>query len=284
MVMAEEWLRAEDDTRLFHRWWLPSEEPRAALAIAHGVGEHGGRYTPFAELLTARDVAVHVADLRGHGRSDGTRVHVDRWGLYKSDLAAFLGAVGTARDGCPVFLFGHSLGALIALDYALDLERSPVDGTGPVGLISSSTAIDPRGVAKPHLVAIARLLSRVAPRMSLDLGIDPEALSRDPAVAQAYREDPLVYRRATVRWGTEVLAATASIRRRAGHLRLPLLVCHGTADRLTSPDGSRWLAEAVSSADVELKLFQGAYHEPHNDLCAGDVAEHIVAWMGARVG
>jgi alpha-beta hydrolase superfamily lysophospholipase len=102
-------------------------------------------------------------------------------------------------------------------------------------------------------------------------------------VAQAYREDPLVHRRATVRWGTEVLAATATIKRRAGHLRLPLCVCHGTADRLASPAGSRWLAGAVSSADVELKLFEGAYHEPHNDLCAVDVTDHIVAWMKARI-
>jgi alpha-beta hydrolase superfamily lysophospholipase len=283
MATAEEWLRAEDETRLFHRWWVPSGEPRAALAVIHGVGEHGDRYAPFAELLTARRAAVHVMDLRGHGRSDGVRVHVDRWGSYLTDLAAFLGAVGRVRGACPVFLFGHSLGALIALDYALGPGSGSTDGSRPVGLISSSTAIDPKGVATPLLVTIARLLSRVAPRVSLDLGIDPAALSRDPAVAHAYEEDPLVHRRATVRWGTEVLAATASIRRRAARLRMPLLACHGTADRLTSPDGSRWLAETVSSADVELKLFPGAYHEPHNDLCAGEVAAHFVAWMETRV-
>jgi alpha-beta hydrolase superfamily lysophospholipase len=283
MVMAEGWIGVEGDLRLYHRWWLPSDEPRAVLAITHGVGEHGGRYAPFAGLLTARGVAVHSVDLRGHGRSDGVRVHVDRWNRYKSDVAVFLRAVAKMRAGCPIFLFGHSLGALIALDYALDLERNPTDGPRPFGLISSSTAIEPHGVAKPHLVAIARLLSRVAPRVSLDLAIDPVALSRDPAVARAYREDPLVHRRATVRWGTEVLAATASIKRRAAHLGLPLLVCHGTADRLTSPAGSRWLAGIVSGTDVELTLFEGAYHEPHNDLCAADVAEHIVAWMKSRI-
>lgn len=345
MNSGEGWLRARDDTRLLHRWWLPPGRERTTLAVVHGVGEHGGRYAPFAELLTARSVAVHVADLRGHGRSDGARVHVKRWSDYRSDLAVFLGAVGSAGPStdplpearAPLFLFGHSLGALIALDYALGVERGSTgepgiagagsdrsagrsgadgpaagtasdgtasdgtasagtasDGPGvgsdsgdplPAGLISSSTAIDPRGVAKPYLVAIARLLSRVTPRASLDLGIDPEALSRDPAVVRAYAEDPLVHRRATVRWGTEVLSATASIRRRAARLHMPLLVCHGTADRLTSPEGSRWLAEVTSGAtgaDVELKLFAEAYHEPHNDTCAAEVAAYVAGWMEAH--
>lgn len=287
MTSGGGWLTAPDDTRLYQRWWRPAVEPRATLAIVHGVGEHGARYAPFAELLTTRRVAVHVADLRGHGRSDGARVHVDRWGRYRWDLATFLRAVAPVPNETPFFLFGHSLGALIALDYVLHVESSRKSGSHavgprPAGLISSSTAIDPEGVATPYLVLIARLLSRVLPRVSLDLGIDPEALSRDPAVVRAYREDPLVYRRATVRWGTEVLAATASIRRRAARLRTPLLVCHGTADRLTSPAGSRWLADAVSTADVELKLFSDAYHEPHNDLCAREVAAHIVGWMEAR--
>jgi len=276
------WFQANDAIRLYHQWWEPSGAPSAVIAIAHGVGEHGGRYAAFAERLTRRGLAVHVMDLRGHGRSDGIRVHVDRWSRYRDDMRSFLELVGRQRGDCPLFLLGHSLGALIALDLAISAARDPMEGSRPRGVISSAAAIDPRGVAKPYLVAIARLLSRVTPRVSLDLGIDPAALSRDPAVVNAYRDDPLVERRATVRWGTEVLGATESIRRRAGEIRLPTLVYHGEADRLTSPDGSRGLAESLTGPDVHLKTYPDVYHEPHNDLGADEVARDVAAWVTAR--
>jgi alpha-beta hydrolase superfamily lysophospholipase len=254
----------------------------AAIAIAHGVAEHGGRYAAFAERLARLSIAVHVMDLRGHGRSGGVRVHVDRWSRYVEDMRSFLELVGTQRGDCPLFLLGHSLGALIALDLAIDVARRPLGVGGPQGVISGAAAIDPGGVAKPHLVAIARLLSRVTPRVSLDLGIEPAALSRDPAVVHAYRDDPLVERRATVRWGTEVLKAAESIRRRAEEIRLPTLVYHGEADRLTSPDGSRQLASSLTGSDVQLKTYPDVYHEPHNDLCADEVARDVAEWVTTR--
>jgi alpha-beta hydrolase superfamily lysophospholipase len=171
------------------------------------------------------------------------------------------------------------MGALIVLELAIRRAEGQGGGPGAVkGWISSGAGIEPAGIAKPHLVAIARLLSGIAPRFRLDIGLSPEAMSHDPDVIAAYRDDPFVQRRATVRWGAEALDAIARIKHRSGSIEDPLLVIHGGADPLARPDGSRWLASTVGAAT--LRVYEGALHEPHNDQAFGDVAGDIANWIG----
>lgn len=186
----------------------------------------------------------------------------------------------------PPFVFGHSMGALIALELAIEEGRrgaegdaAPLGGAGPAaGWISSGAGIRPAGIARPHLVFLARLLSRVTPRLSLDLGIEAEALSRDPAVIEAYRRDPLVRKRATVRWGAEALAAIDRIVEGASAIEGPLLVLHGADDPLAEAEGSRWLASAVGP-NAELRVYPEVLHEPHNDPGPGDPLDDLVDWI-----
>ncbi len=268
--------RVADGLDLYYQRWLPSGEPRAAVVLVHGFNEHCGRYARVVRALTARGHAVYGFDQRGFGRSPGRRCHVERWAQYREDLGAFLHLVRREQGIRPLFLYGHSLGGVTVLDYVL------ADPAGIRGVVCGSAALEPAGVAKPHLVAIARLLSRAWPTLALDPKLDPSGLSREPVVVQAYATDPLVQHRATARFGAESLDAIASVKERAARLAVPILILHGEADRLVLPSGSRRLFESIREEDKALRLYPGAYHELHNDLDSGSVLADVCAWLDAR--
>ena len=258
---------------LYYQRWRGPSAGRAILTIVHGFGEHSGRYGNVIAEATARGMTVYGFDHRGHGRSPGQRGHIDRWEDYRGDVKAFLGMVGKNMPNQPIFLFGHSMGALIALDYLL---RYP---EGLRGAIISGAPFEPVGVAKPYLVTLARILSRIWPKFSLSLGLDPTRLSRDREVVKAYEADPLVHGVASVRWGTETLKPIAWVKGRAGEVRIPILLIHGGADRINAPDGSRSFFEKVSLPDRELKIYPGSFHEPHNDLDYRQVVKDVFHWL-----
>ncbi|MFI5254025.1 MAG: alpha/beta hydrolase [Candidatus Limnocylindrales bacterium] len=251
--------------------------PRGAVALVHGFGEHSGRYEAAVAALTTRGFAVHAFDLRGHGRSPGRRGHIDAWADYRGDLAAFLEHVRTQEAArTPLFLYGHSLGGAIALDYGL---RDP---DGLAGVVASSPSLVPTGVRSPGLEALGRALSRVYPTFSIKMPLETAAISRSPEILAANRADPLNHRRITARAATVTLRALEWTRAHAGEWRLPLLVIHGGADRIIDPEGSRAFvaaARAAGPADVELRIYEGGYHEPHNDLEAPKVMSDVADWL-----
>jgi alpha-beta hydrolase superfamily lysophospholipase len=267
---------AAGGARLHWRCWPAEGLPRGVVALVHGIGEHSGRYASLVGPLTARGYTVCGFDHRGHGRSPGRKGHVDRWEDYREDVAAFIGQVRRERAGLPVFLYGHSLGALIALDYVL---HHPA---GLAGLIVSAAPIRPTGVSKPHLVAAARVLSRLWPVFPLRLGLDAGALSRDESIVRAYVDDPLVHSLVSVRWGTEAMAAVARVKAGMATIRLPALVLHGGADRIHDAEGSLVLFDALPGPDKEVRIYRDGAHEPHNDLCREQVAADVLEWLDER--
>ena len=265
---------------LFYRAWRPAEDTRASVVIAHGLGEHGGRYGRLVDALLTRGFAASAMDHRGFGRSPGRRGHVNSWAEYRNDLGSFLDLARQADPSVPLFLYGHSMGALIALDYALEAHG---DERSLRGLILSGVPLEPVGVAKPWLVLLAKALSRILPRTALRPGVDAGALSRDPEVVRAYEEDPLVHGRATARWGVEALAAIERTKGRLPELKLPLLLIHGGDDPLNSPEGSRLIADRAGSADATLRIYGGVLHEPHNDLDREAAVRDVADWIEARL-
>jgi alpha-beta hydrolase superfamily lysophospholipase len=263
---------------LYLQAWLPEGPARAHLAIVHGVAEHSGRYPTLVHKGVMAGFGVWGFDLRGHGRSPGRPGHIRSWSEYLTDLAAFLDHIETRAAGRPRFVFGHSLGALIVLDF---LETSPVD---LAGAIISGAPIEPAGVAKPHLVATARLLSRLWPSFPLKPGIRGSQLTRDASIAAAYEADPLVHVRATARWGTECLAAVERVKRSPHALRLPVLFVHGGDDPLNLASGVQAYFERIPVEDKLLRVYAGSLHEPHNDLEAERVADELFAWIADHLG
>jgi len=258
---------------LFYRGWLPDGDARAALAICHGHGEHSGRYENVVDSLVPRGFAVYGFDHRGHGRSPGRRGHIDSYAQYRADVGAFLRLIESREPDRLVFLMGHSMGALVVLDYLIH------DSNGIRGAIVSGAPIEPAGVAKPALVLVSRLLSRVCPRFPMRLGLDVSALSRDAGVVRAYIEDPLVHGRFTARWGMESLAAVARVKARAAELTVPVLFIHGEADRLNLPGGVRSFFDRAASLDKAIEIYPEMFHELHNDLGYDRVLSDLGHWL-----
>jgi len=259
-------------TALYYQCWHPGGEPRGVLVIVHGFGEHSGRYANVVNRLVPRGYAVYAFDHRGHGRSPGQRGYVNRWEEFREDVRAFLDLVRGQEPGRPLFLMGHSLGGLIVLEYGL---RHP---QGLRGLVASGPALAQVGVS-PLLLLLSRLLSRVWPRFAMDTKLDATAISRDQAVVEAYVNDPLVHSMGTARLGAEMNAAMEWVNAHAADLQVPLLILHGSADRLVPPEASRAFFERVALADKERIEYQGFYHEPHNDVGWEQAVADLEAWL-----
>ena len=272
----EGWFTGRGGLSLFRRSWRPIDPARAALINIHGLGDHSGLYPTLVEHFTARGITIHAMDTRGNGRSEGQRAYIERWDDYREDLGRLVALVREEEAGRPLFLLGNSLGGLIALDYAIE---HPV---GLRGIIAASPPLGRLGVP-PALLALGRVLSRVWPRFSLRTGMDLSGLARDPAVAETLLADPLFHRVGTARLSTEVMSAIARVQAAAPGFPLPLLVLHGSADRMVPPEGSRAFVARVGHSDRELREYAGAYHVLFADLERERVLTDVEQWIVARL-
>jgi len=262
---------------IHHQAWLPDGAPKGLVLVVHGLGEHIGRYGNLIEALRPRGYAVFGLDHIGHGRSDGPRADALAFSDFTAPLGTLRALASERFPTTPTFLLGHSLGGLIAAHYLLDHQA------GLAGAVLSAPAVVPGSSVTPLTIIVGRLLARLAPTVGV-LALDVTALSRDPQVVQAYRDDPLVFHGKTnARLGSLVLAAMARVQRDAATIRLPLLLVQGGADRLTDPAGAELLHERLGSRDVTLERYPHAYHELFNEPDREHVLVRVVDWLDARV-
>jgi acylglycerol lipase len=266
----------KDGVRLFEQFWWPVGRPRAVLVIVHGLKDHGSRYADVAERLARSGFAVYAPDLRGHGRSDGDRAYVERFDDYLDDLEVFLARVRGREPGRPIFLFGHSMGGAIAALYAI--ERKPA----LAGLVLSAPALRPGGGSSSLLVAATKTVGAAFPRLAV-MDLPDEQFSRDPGVVAAMAEDPLIEQgNGPARTAAELLSAMARIDERAEEIVLPLLVLHGTADRVTDPGKSREFVERARSTEKSIRLYEGLAHDLLHEPERATVAADLEAWLEAN--
>jgi alpha-beta hydrolase superfamily lysophospholipase len=273
MTHHEDRFAAGDGLTLYEQSWLPLGEPRATVIVVHGVTEHGGRYARLANELNQRGYAVHAMDLRGHGRSDGDRILIREFDQYLDDLELFVGRVARRQAGKPLFLFGHSMGgAIVAL---LAATRQP----DARGVILSAPAVLVAGGVFPVLRRLAGFVSLVWPTLRL-VHMGCHFLSRDPAVVEAFQNDPLVFHGGfPARTGAEILRAADRLQTAAEGLALPLLVLHGTGDIVTDHRGSRLLVARAGSTDKKLHLYPGLYHDLVNEPEREQVLADVLGWL-----
>lgn len=258
-----------------HREWLPDSAARGSVVIAHGINEHGGRYAHVAERLVRDGWLVAAIDHRGHGLSGGRRAAVERFDDWVTDLDTYVRRVLIDAPR-PLFMLGHSLGGLITTVYALH-HQDALAGL----VLSSPSVMPPKGVSSATL-RTGRMLSRVAANLPV-VALRLDAVSRDPAVVRAYRDDPLVHLgKVRARTGTEILDAITEVQRDIGRLTLPLLCVQGTVDLLVDPQSARWVDEHASSADHTLRIYEGLYHEVFNEPERNAVLDDLAGWLDAH--
>ncbi|MFN2477825.1 MAG: lysophospholipase [Pseudonocardiaceae bacterium] len=271
--------------------WLPPDPARAVVIIVHGVHEHSSRYAHVGTRLAAAGFAVYAADHCGHGRSGGRRGNIERMALIVDDLSSFVLFAAQQHPSVPVFMFGHSLGGLIALHYATEPHATEPHPTEPhptepatqprvllAGLVVSGPAVEVT-VGSALQRRLARVLSVLVPNLGV-AALGTEQISRDPAVVRAYQDDPLVYRgKIKARTGAEILATMENLPARLPRLAMPLLLLHGTDDRICALTGSTMVHDAVSSADKTLHRYQGLYHEVFNEPEREQILTDLLCWL-----
>jgi alpha-beta hydrolase superfamily lysophospholipase len=255
-------------------------EPGAVgiVSIVHGAGDHSGRYEDLRQALARASFATAAVDLRGHGLSDGARLDVRRFEEYADDYEALRSAVDAKRNGLPHFLLGHSMGTFVALQSAV---RWP---EGVAGLVLMSAPVRPKHALSRLAARCAAVVRPLVPKLRLPLGFPREELSSDPASVAAAREDSLLRTHATLRWGAEFQKAATAALDDASRLAVPVLVLHGTDDRIADLGGARRLFDAIKQADKTFRTYPGAFHELFAEVSGIRLAvfEDIVAWLRAH--
>ncbi len=276
MTQVEGWVTRSGGTQIFWRRVQPqSREARLALLFVHGLAEHSGRYLHVMRHFSARGYDCWALDYRGHGKSPGKRVHVSRFESYLDDVLAVAGLVHEEDPGRPLVFIGHSQGGLIVLELALAYPEQMA------GAIVSSPFLAVHPDARPSfaLRCIAQVLSVIAPSLMFPSGADPDFLSHDPGVCRAYVEDPLVSRKVSARWFTEVVKAQAATMAGARGLHVPALVMQSGADHLVDPEATRQWASTAPQELVTYVEWNELYHEMFNEPVHERVFSRMESWL-----
>ncbi|MDT5227841.1 MAG: hypothetical protein QOH94_1634 [Mycobacterium sp.] len=280
MTRAERSFDGVEGVRIVYDVWAPADigsTPRGVVILAHGLGEHARRYDHVVARFGREGLITYALDHRGHGRSGGKRVLVKDICEYTNDFATLVGIAAREYPGATRIVLGHSMGGGIVFAYGVE---HPDDYDL---MVLSGPAVAAQNAVSPLLGRVAKMMGVTAPGLPLQT-LDADAVSRDPAVVDAYNNDPLVYHGKIPGGVARVLLLVGeTMPQRAPSLTAPLLVVHGSDDRLILAEGSRQLVAAVGSTDVELKIYPGLYHEVFNEPEQQQVLDDVVSWINARL-
>ncbi len=277
MIHTEDRFKTKNGANIYYQHWQPKSDPKAILLIVHGIGEHSGRYLNVVNYFVPRGFAVYGLDHIGHGKSDGTRMFVERFSDFTEPLKAYFDMIQSWQPGKPVFIVGHSMGGLIGSVYLLEHQDELK------GAVLSAPAVKVADNISPVTIMMGKALSAILPQTGL-LALDASTISRDPSVVSAYVNDPLVYTgKVTARLAAEMLSAMQRITTEAASIHLPILLLQGSADRLVNPDGAKMLYEKASTPNKTLKVYEGLYHEVFNEPEREQVFKDMEAWLNAQL-
>lgn len=277
MKHHEGYFKSIRDTNIYYQYWLPEGEPKAILLVAHGIAEHSGRYMNVVNHFVPAGYAVYGIDHIGHGKSDGKRVCVERFQDYTKTLRKYFSMIRGWQPEKPIFLVGHSMGGLISSAYLLEHQDELT------GAVLSGPGIKVPDNISNAVIFAGKILSLVMPKAGI-IQLDAEGICRDPAVVDAYVNDPLVYTgKITARLGAEMLKTIQHVTGSATKIRLPIMILQGGSDKLVDPRGAQLLYDSVSSEDKTIKIYDGLYHEVFNEPEHGQVLDDVKVWLESHL-
>lgn len=267
---------SSENISLFARIESP-RNPRGCIVISHGFGEHNGRYEKLAQKFAELGLTVVRYDMRGHGRSRGKRGHASSYDVYLNDLGHAIDLAREHNANLPTFLFGHSMGGGLVLNYAL--RR----GGNFAGVIASSPWIRLAFDPPKWKTWLAHRIARVLPTFSMPTNLDITKLSHDPEVVKAVEADNLINSMISASAYLSIVAAGEYTAANAATFQFPLFLMHGTADAITSHQASETFFAAASSPDKTLKSWPGLYHETLNEIDSAPVYAAVIDWLAQRI-
>ncbi len=277
MQHSEGTFQGTHGAELFFQQWRLSNAPRAVIVGMHGHGDHSGGLRNIIQYLVPLGYAWYGFDLRGHGRSPGLRGHIQKWSDLQGDLQAFLRWIRSREADLPVFLLGHSLGALISLEYAI---RCPEDLSG---VIAIGPPLSSAMFSRFTVMAI-RILSLIKQDFIVEQQPDYAKLTRDTDVIKLLIADTLRHERISARLGLALYDSQRWVRMHAGDLHVPLLALYGLSDRITPAEGTRSFFHSVSYANKEQHEYAQTPHRPFDDLNREEVLADLSGWLDRQLG
>lgn len=270
-IFSDQW-QTPDGQILYTCVWQPVIAPRAIILLVHGLGEYCRRYDHVCQAFTDAGFIVYGFDHRGHGKSSGARGHIPSMEIALQDIRRFVQTLPKEHPDLPCFVYGHSMGGLMVLDYGFKYPQ------GVKGIISTSPGIRPTIPIPGAKLVFGRMMKAFYPQFSLNNGLPIDGLTRTVEVVKAYQNDPLTHDRISAALAVDMIDAGKWMLTQNGSYPLPLLLFHGSADRLTDPAASQQFASQMQG-DITMRVWEGGYHELHNDPFREEVIGAIIEWI-----
>tara|TARA_Y100000739_G_scaffold48319_1_gene37739 strand:- start:43 stop:882 length:840 start_codon:yes stop_codon:yes gene_type:complete len=265
-------IKSKDGSNLMYYSWLPNKKIKVAIGIIHGLGEHSSRYDDFAEYFCKKGYGVYSIDLRGHGKSEGKRGHVNNFKKLIDDSEEMFINIRKENLNVPMVMFGHSLGGCIALNYLCENQSKEID----LAIISSpwlKTVLEP----PKFIIYIQKILVVLFPSFTLNNRLDPYHLSKNTNKVKKYIKDPLVHNRISLKMFSEVNKTIDKIENESEKINIPVLLLHGKKDNIISFKGTKKISKKINNS--KLILYEGLYHEPHNDLEKNEILDNYTSFI-----
>ncbi len=264
-------IKAYDNINLFGQCWLPEGETKAVINLIHGIGEHSTRYALMAEYYTEKGIAIYAIDYRGHGKSEGKRGHTPEYESLMKDIDILMEYSAKDNSCKKIFIYGHSLGGNLVLNYVL--RRQPKI----TGVIASGPWLKLAFEPSKFDVALGGFVKKIYPAFTQKTKFELSDFSRNEANNTTYEKDDLVHGLISVSLFFGAREAAKWALDNANKMPVPLLLMHGSADKMTSPDGSKEFASKTDKA--EIKIWDGFYHEIHNEKENQQVYDWVINWI-----
>ncbi len=261
-----------NNTKFYGQLWQPGKV-EAVLLVVHGMGEHGGRYgTHFAKAFNDKNIAVVTFDQYGHGKTEGKRGHTPGYDYNLDAIDKMLEEIKEFYGDIPTFLYGHSMGGNLVANYVLR-RQSDIKGA-----IISSPMLRLAFSPPAWKLKVGGFLRNIYPKFTESTGLEVDAISRDKKEVAKYVKDPLNHDKITINYSLPFFEAGEWAITNSGILNKKIFIFHGTGDRITDYKATKLYAENAGD-NAKLKLYEGGYHELHNDICRDEVLKDMTDWI-----